>query len=172
MVPSRPVPADWISSGHIDDPAACLLREILRRAATASRAENAALWLASENHLSAVLGTGPHAEHFIGAFRQPLERGIVSLVYASGQPVCENSIAHNPAHSPILDTQLQIQTDAMIAVPVAVLGEIKGVITCVQTRPTESSAPPVEFEPNDLAEFEFAAACAGRILEAALLSTG
>lgn len=172
MVSPHPLPADWISSGLVDSPTNCLLREILLRAASASRAENTALWLASEDHLSAVLGTGPHADHFIGAFEQPLERGIISLVYASGQPVCENSIADNPNHSPILDHKLGIRTDAMIAVPLAVQGEFCGVLTCVHTRPAESDAPPSEFQPRDLAEFEFAAACIGRILDAALLGAG
>ena len=172
MPAPRPVPADWIPSGRIDDPTLCLLREILRRAAEASRAENSALWLASEDHLSATLGTGSHAEHFIGSFEQPLDRGIISLVHASGQPVCENSIADNPDHSPLLDTKLQIRTDAMIAVPVAVLGEISGVLTCVLTRPAGSDAPAAEFLPADLAEFEFAAACVGRILDASLLTAG
>jgi hypothetical protein len=168
----RPLPADWIPSGLVDAPTICLVREILRRATKASRAGNSALWLASEDHLSAALGIGPHADHFVGTFEQPLEHGIISLVYASGQPFCENSIADNPDHSPILDTKLHIRTDAMIAVPIAVMGEFSGVLTCVHTRPSDSGDPPAEFESSDLAEFEFAAACIGRILDAVLLTAG
>jgi len=162
-------PADWISSGTVDEATCCLLRELLQRAASATRAENTALWLAGEDHLHATLGTGPHAAHFVGAFKQPLDRGIVSLVHASAQAVCENAIASNPEHSPVLDKRLGIVTDAMIAVPLAISGSIAGVITCVHTRPEGQSSPPAEFRPRDLAEFEFAAACCGRILEAAIL---
>lgn len=165
-------PADWISSGLVDEATCCLLRELLRRAASASGSDNTALWLASEDHLCATLGTGPHAEHFVGIFKQPLERGIISLVYASAQPVCENAISSNPEHSPTLDTRLGIVTDAMIAVPFVVAGDIAGVITCVHTRPAGDTTPPSEFRPSDLTEFEFAAACTGRILEASLLSAG
>ncbi len=58
----------------------------------------------------------------------------------------------------------------MLAVPVAVLGEISGVLTCVHTRPAGSSDSPAEFQSKDLLEFEFAAACIGRILESSLLA--
>jgi hypothetical protein len=162
-------PADWISSGTVDEATCCLLRELLHRAASASGAENTALWLAGEDHLHATLGTGPHADHFVGVFEQPLEKGIISLVHASAQAVCENAIASNPEHSPVLDNKLGIVTDAMIAVPLAVAGEIAGVITCVHTRSADDTAPPSEFRPKDLTEFEFASACCGRILEAAIL---
>ena len=164
-----PQPADWIPSGAVDAATCCLLRELLLRAAAAAGAENTGLWLASDDHLHATLGTGPHAEHFVGAYRQPLERGIISLVHASAQAVCENAIASNPEHSPVLDNQLGIVTDAMIAVPLAVGGDIVGVITCVHTRPSGDPSAPDEFGSKDLSEFEFAAACCGRILEAALL---
>lgn len=166
-----PLPADWIPSGAVDAGTCCLLRELLQRAASAAGAENTGLWLASDEHLHAALGTGPHARHFVGAFRQPLERGIISLVHASAQAVCENAIASNPEHSPELDRRLGIVTDAMIAVPLAVGGDIVGVITCVHTRPSGDPSAPGEFRPKDLNEFEFAAACCGRILEAAMLAT-
>jgi hypothetical protein len=164
-----PQPADWISSGAVDTATCCLLRELLQRAAAAAGAENTGLWLASDEHLHASLGTGPHAEHFVGIFKQPLERGIISMVHASAQSFCENAIPSNPEHSPVLDNTLGIITDAMIAVPLAVGGGIVGVITCVHTRPADDPSPPSEFGPKDLSEFEFAAACCGRILEAAML---
>lgn len=168
----HPRPAEWISSGRVDEATAALLHELLRRSALAAGAANTALWLAGETTLAAVLGTGPHAEHFVGHYEQALERGIISLVFASGQPLCENAIASNPDHSRILDTQLGITSDAMIAVPIIALGEIAGVLTCVHTRPAGSADPESRFRAKDLAEFEFAAACVGRILDATLLSGG
>jgi transcriptional regulator with GAF, ATPase, and Fis domain len=168
----HPRPAEWISSGQVDEATAALLRELLRRSAQTTGAANTALWLAGETTLAAVLGTGPHAEHFVGHYEQAFERGIISLVFASGQPLCENAIASNPDHSTILDSQLGITSDAMIAVPITALGEIAGVLTCVHTRPAGSADPASRFRANDLVEFEFAAACVGRILDAALLSAG
>lgn len=165
-------PADWFPSGLVDDITANLLRELLARSAQRVHSDNTALWLASEDHLDPVLGSGPHADHFVGTFRQPLDRGIVSFVFASGQPVCENAISQNPQHSPLLDQRLGIQTDAMIAVPLVVDGEMTGVITCVHTRPAESQDTPSAFHSADMNEFEFAAACLGRLFEASLLAAG
>jgi transcriptional regulator with GAF, ATPase, and Fis domain len=165
-------PADWLPNGLVDDVTANLLRELLARSAQRVDAENTALWLSSGEFLDPILGSGPHAAHFVGEFRQPLDRGIISYVFASGQPVCENAISANPQHSPLLDQRLGIQTDAMIAVPLVVDGEMAGVITCVHTRPAGSTAQPSEFHSKDLDEFEFAAACLGRLFEASLLNAG
>ena len=163
-------PADWLTSGLVDEVTSNLLRELLARSAERVIAENTALWLASGEYLVPILGSGPHASHFVGEFRQPLDRGIVSYVFASGQPVCENAICSNPQHSPLLDQRLGIQTDAMIAVPLVVDGEMAGVITCVHTRPADSTENPSELHSADLEEFEFAAACLGRLFEASLLN--
>lgn len=163
-------PAEWLSTGLVDEVTANLLRELLSRSAERVSAENTALWLSSGDFLDPILGTGPHADSFVGEFRQPLDRGIISYVFASGQPVCENAISVNPQHSPLLDQRLGIRTDAMIAVPVVVDGEMAGVITCVHTRPADSEAEASKFHSQDLNEFEFAAACLGRLFEASLLN--
>lgn len=165
-------PADWLATGLVDDVTANLLRELLARSAERVRSDDTALWLASGEFLDPILGSGPHADHFVGEFRQPLDRGIISYVFASGQPVCENAISLNPQHSPLLDQRLGIRTDAMIAVPLVVDGEMAGVITCVHTRPAGSNSPAREFHSADLDEFEFAAACLGRLFEASLLNAG
>lgn len=170
MNPAASRPADWIQSGLVDDITANLLRELLSRSAAKVHAQNTALWLSSGESLDPILGSGPHAGLFIGEFRQPLDRGIISYVFASGQPVCENAIADNPQHSPLLDQRLDIKTDAMIAVPLVVGGEMVGVITCVHTRSADSTDSASGFQSPDLEEFEFAAACLGRLFEASLLS--
>jgi hypothetical protein len=165
----RPQPAEWISTGLVDEAAAFLICELLKRSAKATQAENASLWLVKEESLAAVLGIGPHADFFVNRYEQPLQQGIISLVYASGQPIFENAISDNPNHSKVLDNKLGITSDAMIAAPVTALGEIVGVVTCVHTRPVGTTDEASRFKPRDLGEFEFAAACTGRILDSALL---
>ncbi len=165
-------PSDWIHSGLVDEITSHLLKELLSRSAERVRAQNTALWISSGEFLEPILGSGPHADHFVGKFRQPLDHGIISYVFASGQPVCENAIAANPQHSPLLDQRLGIKTDAMIAVPLVVDGEMTGVITCVHTRLADSSEAPSGFDAADLEEFEFAAACLGRLFEASLRNAG
>ena len=73
-------PADWIQTGLVDDITANLLRELLSRSAERVGAQNTALWLTSGEYLHPILGSGPHANEFIGEFRQPLDRGIISYV--------------------------------------------------------------------------------------------
>ncbi|MBT8043324.1 MAG: GAF domain-containing protein, partial [Verrucomicrobiae bacterium] len=114
---------------EIDDATRSLLQEVLQRSCVLIHCENSALWLAEADHLVPVLGFGPHAENFAGNYTQPLGEGIISMVYASGQPFCENNIHANPQHSSRLDQQLGIQTDAMVATPVISDGKIAGVIT-------------------------------------------
>ena len=152
---------------EIDDSTRALLVEVLKRSCDVIGCENSALWLASGDHLIPVLGHGPHAEHFIANYSHPLGEGIISMVYASGQPFCENHILANPQHSATLDQQLNIKTDAMITTPVIAQGEIAGVITCVHTSPAhaEGSTDPATFQASDVSELEFAATLTGRILD-------
>jgi transcriptional regulator with GAF, ATPase, and Fis domain len=152
---------------EIDDSTRALLVEVLKRSCDVIGCENSALWLASGDHLIPVLGHGPHAEHFIANYAHPLGEGIISMVYASGQPFCENHILANPQHSATLDQQLNIKTDAMITTPVIAQGEIAGVITCVHTSPAhaEGATDPATFQASDVSELEFAATLTGRILD-------
>lgn len=152
----------------IDDATRALTAETLRRSCERIGSENGALWIAEQDHLVPVIGHGPHAEHFIGDYKQPLTEGIISMVYASGQPFCENSIRENPNHSARLDQLLGIHTDAMIAAPVVTTGSLTGVITFVHTTAagvSGQSDAPRDFSPQDMDEVEFAAAIIGRVLQ-------
>lgn len=154
--------------GEIDTTTSSLLSEVLRRCCRDIGCADCALWLACGDHLHPVLGHGPHSARFIGSYRHPLDVGLISMVHASGQPFCENNIQANPKHSSTLDQQLGIRTDAMIVMPVISAGEITGVITCVHTSPATgagATGKPREFTSSDMAELEFTAAVAGRVLE-------
>ncbi|BDS06411.1 hypothetical protein NT6N_14510 [Oceaniferula spumae] len=151
---------------EIDDATSSLLLEVLRRCCGVVHCTDSALWLADTDHLHPVIGFGPHSETFIGSYSHPLEEGLMSMVYASGQPFCENNIQSNPQHSSRLDQQLSIQTDAMMVVPVVSKGELAGVITCVHTSAVGASTNEARvFSSQDMSELEFTAAVAGRILE-------
>lgn len=172
MSPSLPAepPATWIEQSIIGDATLSLIRELINRSAARVNADNAALWLADVDHLVPVLGSGPHSNFFIGKFAQPLLEGFISLVHASGQPVCENAISQSAQHSPRLDKKLGITTDAMIALPLYATGEIIGVVTCVHTRVDGEQRHARSFSQEDLAEFEFLNACLSRLIEADLSS--
>ncbi|MES2661047.1 MAG: GAF domain-containing protein [Verrucomicrobiota bacterium] len=68
----------------------------------------------------------------IAGKRQPLVSGIVSLVLATGEPVCVSGVATHRNHSPAIDIALGKTTHGMIAVPFVLGGVIRGVMTAVR----------------------------------------
>jgi DNA-directed RNA polymerase specialized sigma24 family protein len=64
--------------------------------------------------------------------RQPLVSGIVSLVLATGEPVCVSGVSTHRNHSPAIDIALGKTTHAMIAVPFMLSGTARGVLTAVR----------------------------------------
>lgn len=68
----------------------------------------------------------------IAGKRQPLVSGIVSLVLATGEPVCVSGVATHRSHSPAIDIALGKTTHGMIAVPFTLAGTIRGVLTAVR----------------------------------------
>lgn len=91
------------------------------------------VWLVDENtrELVAAFNSGEDAESLIG-FRQPLGKGIISLVYAQQQPYCENDIQASEGHDDTLDRKISKHTTAMIAVPFYFGFGLRGVISSVQ----------------------------------------
>ncbi len=67
----------------------------------------------------------------IAGKRQPLVSGIVSLVLATGEPVCVSGVTGHRSHSPAIDIALGKTTQGMIAVPFVLAGTARGVLTAV-----------------------------------------
>ena len=76
----------------------------------------------------------------IAGKRQPLVSGIVSLVLATGEAACVSGVEGNQRHSPAIDIALGKTTRGMIAVPVALAGTVRGVLTAVRFTRTEPFA--------------------------------
>ena len=97
--------------------------------------------------------------HILPCAAQPLDRGIISLVFANEQPYCENEISERQSHDDTLDRKLGTRTGAMIAVPFYFAFGLRGVISCVQLAGGEAGAAPG----FDSAHVEDIAAAAGVI---------
>jgi len=50
---------------------------------------------------------------------QPLNAGIISMVFSTEEPFCENEIGRNKTQDPTLDRMLAVQTESMIAPTIA-----------------------------------------------------
>ncbi len=150
-----------------------LMRQTLARGFAEAGAHEGTVWLlgATGDHLVPVHNTGPNSSQLVGKFKQPLNAGLVCMVFASEQPFLENEVWKNAAQSKLLDSQLQVQTGAMIAVPFYFLNACRGVVSCVQLRrPAAGVAEPPGFRPQHLASVQLAAALLSQLIEFRLLS--
>ena len=136
-------------------------------------AHEGTVWLidASEQFLIPRFNNGPNAGNFVGRFRQSLQSGMVGMVVATQQPICENRAHLNAIHDPRLDHELGLVTTAMIAVPLYFAHQLRGVISAVQIRPDKSEAPdPPGFSPRDLGQLQLTAEILERLIEHELLT--
>ena len=92
-------------------------------------ADEGTVWLLDEGRSALIprFNSGPHAERMIGQFRQSLGVGMISMVAATEQPICENEVWRNERQDRTLDTELRVKTWAMLAVPFYFFGELRGV---------------------------------------------
>jgi hypothetical protein len=157
--------------GSLLDP---LMQEVLRHGFAEATAHEGSVWLldADAKYLVPAYNTGPEAARLIGKMRQPLDKGIVCMVFANEQPFLENQVYKNQLHSTLVDESLDQQTCAQIAVPFYFLKVCRGVVSCVQLKRRNSPAPdPPGFLPEHLTRVQRAATLLSRLLELRLLSS-
>jgi len=116
-------------------------------------ADEGTVWLFDEERqaLKPVWNSGPNAIAFVGQHWQPLSVGLVSLVFMTGQALCENRVYWHSGQDPTLDHALGLLTCSMIIVPLCVRGETCGVVSCVKLKRADSLEPdPPPFTAADL----------------------
>jgi len=120
------------------------MREILVSTFQEVGADEGTLWLADINQesLCPVFNNGPHAGEFVGQHMQPLNSGLVSMVYATEEFFCEENIYQNEEQSKKLDQKLGMLTCSMIAAPFYFGGRIRGVISAVKLKPADRRDDP------------------------------
>lgn len=167
---------DWVtgldpaSFSELLDPLVC---KVLESAFRWIGGDEGTVWIADteEDNLVAVFNTGPHSRDLVG-HRQPLGRGIISLVYANEHPYCENEIAKRDGHDATVDRKLGTETGAMIAVPFYFAFGLRGIISCVQlTRDNGDEKPAPGFDTEHVEEISAAATVVERMINGRLLAT-
>lgn len=158
---------------------------VVARALQAVGADEGSVWLAAEDEkvLIPVWNNGPDAEQFVGHFKLPAAAGITGWVFMGGMAACETEVCFHQKQHRELDLKLGVLTWAMLAVPLRVAGETRGVVTAVRlirlsafapnlTSVPQSWAdfpegfvPPSSFSVDDLATMESAAQVLGRLLD-------
>ena len=155
--------------GALFDP---LMRHALQQGFAEAGAHEGTVWLLDDTgeNLVPAYNTGPDAEQLRG-FKQPLNTGLICMVFGSEQPFLENEVTKNSQQCKLLDKLLGVQTYAMIAVPFYFLDGCRGVISCVQLKRVGSAEPdPSGFQPEHLASVQRAATILSQLVEYRLLS--
>jgi hypothetical protein len=115
--------------------------------------------------------SGRNAEKIVGQFKQPLGSGLISMVFATEQPFLENEVTRNAQQSKLLDSQLDVQTHSLIAVPFHFLNACRGVVSCVRFKsPSGGAGGPPGFHAIHLGHVQRATALLSQLLEYRLLS--
>lgn len=144
-----------------------LMRSVVQSGFAASGAHEGTVWLVDQpqENLVPVYNTGPNAADFVGKLRQPLSRGLISMVFATEQPFCENDVHLHQAQDKTVDQSLGLVTCAMIAVPFYFAQRLRGVISCVQLKPAGRSDDPPGFSPASLRHMQLASHLLTRLID-------
>jgi len=135
-------------------------------------ADEGTVWLIDESREALVprFNSGPRSSELVGVLRQPIDRGMISLAFASEQSICENDLYRNERQDKTVDQTLGQLTCAMLAVPLAFGREMRGVISAVKLKAPDSTAPdPPGFSGEDLRFAELVTTTVGCLLDAKLL---
>ncbi len=153
----------WLRSAQ-----AALAFDVLAAAFRRCRADEGTVWLLQGGALVPVYNTGPNAERIVDLFRQPVDTGIIGMMAVTEQSFCASGMRDNPLRDATLDITLSVETQAMIAIPLAFAGSLRGVVSCVQLAGSGSSGG---FEPTDLESLERDVHVAGRLVNLAVLES-
>jgi hypothetical protein len=134
-------------------------------------ASEGSLWLreAGEEHLVTVYNTGPHAESIVLEHLQPLDRGIVSMVYGTGKTFAGSDVHRSGRQDKTLDARLGVLTCSMVAVPLRFAGRTRGVLNAVKLKPADSTDPdPPPFAGDATQRMQLLASTLERLIDLAL----
>jgi hypothetical protein len=165
--------AEMLGEGAFDEFFDVTMRSLLVAGFCYIGAHEGTVWLLdhSRSNLVPRFNSGPNAETFVGKFRQPLRSGMISMVVATEQPICENDVHGNGQQDPTLDRKLGLVTCSMLAVPFYFAGEVRGVISAVRLKRAASADPdPAGFSPEDLRSLQLTSSVLSRLVEHELIT--
>ena len=165
--------AELVGEGAFEEFFDRTMREQLVEALASAHAHEGTVWLLDKSRSVLVprFNSGPHAESFVGSYRQSLRAGMISMVVATEQPICENEVRKNQQQDTTLDQKLGLATCAMLAVPFYFAGELRGVISAVQLQAADDPGPePAGFTLENLHSLQLAASVLARMIEHQLVS--
>lgn len=124
-------------------------QELVSVTIAALPADSASIWLVDSERTRMIVSHAEPPSDLLNR-KQSLDKGLISLVLASEQSVCENQVYEHAHHSKKIDKALGTVTCAMIAVPFYVGGVLRGVLTCVRLKDSPEAPDPPGFSAANL----------------------
>ena len=147
------------------DPVNC---DLFERAMQEIAADSGTIWLVDEGRTKLTVAYS-HRSVDLFAKELPLDEGLISLVLASEQAICENKVYEHAEHSKRIDNEIGMITCAMIAAPFYLGGSLRGVLSCVQWKENEGDADPPGFSAVHLKKVQGLSTVLERLLNYQLL---
>jgi hypothetical protein len=163
--------AKLITRETFNDFADDLIATVLEDGFYAADGDEGTLWLVNpaKPQLDAVFNNGPTAEKVL-TYSQRLDRGLISMVFSTGQPFCENNIGEHPEHDKTVDLRTGSVTRAMIAVPFYFAQQCRGILSCVQLAGKPRSSTDSGFDMDSMREVGRAASLLTCLFDFKLIS--
>lgn len=149
------------------------MRSLLVAGLECVNAHEGTVWLLDHSRLNLVprYNNGENAATFVGSFRQTLRAGMISMVVATQQPICENEVHKSRQQDRTLDQKLGLVTCSMLAVPLYFASEVRGVISAVRLKRADTDDPdPPGFSPHDLRGLQLTGSVLSRLIEHELIA--
>ncbi|MDF1737625.1 MAG: hypothetical protein P1U86_00590 [Verrucomicrobiales bacterium] len=145
-------------------------RAMLRATMESVGGDSTSIWLADIAEDNLIVTHSSPEESFIG-WKQPVTEGLISLVFASEQSLCENKVYQNANHSKRVDDAMDQVTCALIATPFYFGGALQGVVSCVQLKDGLAAEDPSGFSARHLARIRRLSTVLERLVNYRLLTT-
>ncbi|MGK0185966.1 MAG: hypothetical protein ACI9R3_001749 [Verrucomicrobiales bacterium] len=169
---------DFVSGGGVDTLFTSLMRNCFVDALDRAGAHEGTVWLADneKDMLVPIFNSGSTAKKFVEYVRQPIDQGIISMVYCTQESFCEFDIQKNQLHDGNTDSFMEQRTKAQIAVPLAFAGNNRGVCSAVvfEDNPTNiqrKDHSPI-FDANSLFSIELVSELIGHLIDLRLVNLG
>ncbi len=138
-----------------------LLRDLVGQTSNRLHADSAAIWLVDGGRTELRVCYSHHNPQLHGVML-PLGRGLISLVLASEQSLCESEVWQHQDYDTSVDRQTGNTTAAMVAVPFYLGATLRGVVSLVRYRREGTPTPP--FDAHHLIELQRLSSILSRLL--------
>jgi hypothetical protein len=140
-----------------------LMRQLLDQTRQQIGADEVSLWLTNPSRTRLGVCFCAPNEALCGT-EIPLGSGLIGMVLAAEQGICENTAYQNQRHDKTIDEHVGKITTSIVACPFYVCGELRGVLSFVKLKASLTSPDPAPFQAAELLQAQQLAVILERLL--------